>query len=544
MKQQSTEIRAAIYCRLSSEDGSGESNSITTQKVLLSQYCQQHNFPIVGVYVDDGWSGTNFDRPDFQRMLGDIEHGKVNMVLTKDLSRLGRDYLRTGYYTEIYFPEQQVRYIAVNDGVDTANGFNDITPFKNLLNDFYARDISRKIRSSRQARAKAGLYLSTLPPFGYLKDPADHHKLIVDEETAPTVRLIFGLAAQGKGTNGIARYLAANKIPCPGWWLHQRGQLHYAKYEGEHPEVPYHWHFPTIRDILNSGQYLGNLVALKTETIYKVHRTVERPKEDWVVVKNTWPALIDQQTWDAAHEKIQARHRPKKDGTISLFAGLVRCADCGHMLAGKGRQHIGHPNDRYYRCGYYNTYGTEYCTSHNIWESELYDIVLADIRECAGAVLSDEEAVLTALLQRNTKFGMTSHTSAEKEIKASEKRLFDLDRIFAKLYEDHALNAITDSNYEKMLSKCQQEQQQLQQKVKTLKERQEETEDSRNNAVQWLKLIRKYADLRELTPEILNELISKILVHQREVTPDGAKQVVEIYYRFIGKAGDGIVRCL
>ena len=543
MKQQSTEIRAAIYCRLSSEDGSGESNSITTQKVLLSQYCQQHNFPIVGMYVDDGWSGTNFDRPDFQRMLSDIEQGKVNMVLTKDLSRLGRDYLRTGYYTEIYFPDQQVRYIAVNDGVDTANGFNDITPFKNLLNDFYARDISRKIRSSRQARAKAGLYLSTAPLYGYLKDPNDRHKLVVDSETAPVVRQIFQMAAHGKGYGAIARNLRLQRIPCPGWWQHQRGQHSYPKYEGENPEPPYIWFSKTVQDLLHNGQYLGDLVALKTESIYKVRRVVDRPEKDWVVVKNTWPALIDRQTWDAAQEKIQARHRSKRDGGLSLFAGLARCADCGHMMASQAGRYAGH-DDRLCRCGNYNAYGTQGCTPHSIWESQLRDIVLTDIRACAKAALSDENVVLEALLKRNTKLGTAGQKSEEKEIRTAENRLNVLDRIFSKLYEDRILNAITESNYEKMLTRCQREQQQLQEKVKALKERRERTVDNKNNAEQWLKLIRKYADLHELTPEILNELISKILVHQREVTPDGATQVIEIYYRFIGKADDEIVRCL
>lgn len=543
MKQQTTIVKAALYCRLSSEDGSGESNSITTQKVLLSQYCEQHGFPIMNVYVDDGWSGTNFNRPGFQRMLADIEQGKINMVLTKDLSRLGRDYLQTGYYTEIFFPDRQVRYIAVNDGVDTAAGFNDITPFKNLLNDFYSRDISRKVRSSRKARAKAGLYLATTPLFGYIKDPADHHKLIVDEETAPAVRQIFQMAAQGKGYNAIARHLRASRIPSPAWWLFTRGQRPYPKYEGENPEPPYDWYAKTIRDMLHNKQYLGHLVALKTETIYKIHRTVYRPEEDWIVIENVWPALVDQQTWEIAQEKMQARHRPKKDGVVSLFAGLIRCADCGHMLVSKGKRHAG-LDDRYYRCGKYNAYGPEVCTPHSTWESDLHDIVLEDIRTFAKAALSNEKAVLASLLQRNEQIGAASQKSAEKEIKAAEKRLSTLDRIFSKLYEDHALEVISDSNYEKMLTKCQQEQQQLQGKVLLLNNQQKQTADYRDNAAQWLKLIRKYTELRELTPEILNELVSKIVIHERETTESGITQVVEIYYRFIGKAGDDITQCL
>lgn len=427
--------------------------------------------------------------------------------------------------------------------MDTANGFNDMTPIKNLLNDFYARDISRKIRSSRKARAKAGLYLSTASPYGYLKDPADHHKLIVDEETAPTIQLIFHLAAQGKGYNGIARQLRASRIPSPAWWLYARGQHAYPKYEGENPEPPYYWYAKTIRDMLYNQQYLGHLVALKTESIYKVRKTVRRPEENWVIIEDRWPALVDQQTWEAAHEKIQARHRPKNDGVTALFAGVVRCADCGRMMVSKKKRHAG-LDDRYYRCGKYNAYGPEVCTPHSTWESDLHDIVLEDIRAFAKAALSNEKAVLAALLQRNKQIGTATQKSAEKEIKAAEKRLGALDRIFSKLYEDHALEAISDGNYAKMLTKCQQEQQQLQEKVQTLKDQQEQTADFQDNAAQWLKLIRKYTKLRELTPEILNELVSQILIHERETTDSGITQVVEIYYRFIGKAGDDITQCL
>lgn len=275
-------LRAALYCRLSKDDMlQGDSESIKTQKAMLTQYAKEHSFLVVEIYVDDGYSGLNFDRPSFNRMLDDIEAGKIDVVITKDLSRLGRDHLKVGHFTEIYFPMKNVRYIAVNDGVDTANKNNDIAALKNVMNEFYSRDNSRKIRSSIRARAKAGLYRSSFNPIGYRKSPDNHNKLMVDEETAWIVKRIFELANAGMGTHKIAAVFREEQVPCPSWWLHSRGEKDYSK-RFENPENKYEWSHTVIRNIISNPLYLGHCVMCKTESIFKVNASKKVPKEDWI----------------------------------------------------------------------------------------------------------------------------------------------------------------------------------------------------------------------------------------------------------------------
>ena len=284
-------LRTALYCRLSKDDmAQGDSESIKTQKAMLTQYAREHNFLVVEVYVDDGWSGLNFDRPDFNRMLDDIEAGKIDVVITKDLSRLGRDHLKVGHFTEIYFPMKNVRYIAVNDCVDTANKNNDIAALKNVMNEFYSRDNSRKIRSSIRARAKAGLYRSSFNPIGYRKAPDNHNKLIVDEETAWIVKRIFEYANAGMGPNKIATLFRQEQVPCPSWWLHQRGEKQYQK-RFEKPANKYEWSHTVIRNIISNPLYLGHTVMCKTEIVFKVGKFKKVPEAEQIRVENTHEPL-------------------------------------------------------------------------------------------------------------------------------------------------------------------------------------------------------------------------------------------------------------
>ena len=336
-------LRAALYCRLSKDDMlQGDSESIKTQKAMLTQYTKEHGFLVVRIYVDDGYSGLNFDCPSFNRMLDDIEVGKIDVVITKDLSRLGRDHLKVGHFTEIYFPMKNVRYIAVNDGVDTANKNNDIAALKNVMNEFYSRDNSRKIRSSICARAKAGLYRSSFNPIGYRKSPDNHNKLIVDEETAWIVKRIFELANAGMGAHKIATVFRKEQVPCPLWWLHNRGEKDYSK-RFENPENKYEWSHTVICNIISNPLYLGHCVMCKTKSIFKVNASKKVPKEDWITVENTHEPLVTQEVFDGANEKILSRRRDTTDNFVSPFAGLVKCGTCGKALGLRywtGKRHM------------------------------------------------------------------------------------------------------------------------------------------------------------------------------------------------------------
>lgn len=302
----------------------GDSESIKTQKAMLTQYAKEHGFLVAEVYVDDGFSGLNFDRPSFNRMLDDIEAGKIDVVITKDLSRLGRDHLKVGHFTEIYFPMKNVRYIAVNDCVDTANKNNDTAALKNVMNEFYSRDNSRKIRSSIRARAKAGLYRCSFNPIGYVKSPDNHNKLIVDVETAWIVKRIFELANAGMGAHKIATQFRKEQVPCPSWWLHSRGEKDYSK-RFENPENKYEWSHTVIRNIISNPLYLGHIVMCKTESIFKLGKSKKVPETEQIRVENTHEPLVSQEIFDGANAKILSRRREDTEHFVSPFAGLVKC---------------------------------------------------------------------------------------------------------------------------------------------------------------------------------------------------------------------------
>lgn len=326
--------RTALYCRLSKDDDvQGDSESIKTQKTLLTQYAKEHGFLVVDIYADDGYSGLNFDRPGFNQMIEDIENGKIDVVITKDLSRLGRDHLKVGFYTEMYFPSKRVRYIAINDNVDTENNTSsDFAALKNVMNEFYSRDNSRKIRSSIKARAKAGLYRASFNPIGYRKAPDNHNRLIVDEETAWIVRKIFELASQGWGAHRIRTHFEKEQVPCPSWWLHQRGEKRYTK-RFENPANKYIWSHTVISNIIKNPLYLGHTVMCKSESIFKVGLQQRIPQDKWIVVENTHEPLVSQEVFDFVNEKIKSRKREDTSGNISIFSGLIKCGSCGKALS-------------------------------------------------------------------------------------------------------------------------------------------------------------------------------------------------------------------
>lgn len=527
-------LRTALYCRLSKDDMlQGDSESIKTQKAMLTQYAKEHGFLIVEVYVDDGWSGLNFQRPDFNRMLDDIEAGKIDVVITKDLSRLGRDHLKVGHFTEIYFPMKNVRYIAVNDGVDTANKNNDIAALKNVMNEFYSRDNSRKIRSSIRARAKAGLYRTSFNPIGYRKSPDNHNKLIVDGETAWIVKRIFELANAGMGAHKIAKTFREEQVPCPSWWLHSRGERDYSQ-RFENPPNKYEWSHTVIRNIIANPLYLGHTVMCKTESIFKVGTFKKVPKADQIRVENTHEPLVSQELFDGANAKILSRRRDTTDNFVSPFSGLVKCGTCGKALGlrywGKDRHHI-------YVCTTY-AHDTKACSDHRIYYEDLYNAVLADIQYHARLAYEDRDKAVALAMKMNAKADGNKGKSNESKLKQAKKRYDEVTRLFDRLYEDSLSGRISNDNFTRLIDKYQTEQEQLLGQIQNLENALQEVKDSQTNAVQWAALMADYVGIRELTAENLNLLVERIEVFDRTETDGEAEQVIRICYRFGGYIGE------
>ena len=483
--------------------------------------------------MDDGWSGLNFDRPDFNRMLDDIEAGKIDVVITKDLSRLGRDHLKVGHFTEIYFPMKNVRYIAVNDCVDTANKNNDIAALKNVMNEFYSRDNSRKIRSSIRARAKAGLYRSSFNPIGYRKAPDNHNKLLVDEETAWIVRRIFEYANAGMGPNKIVTLFREEKVPCPSWWLHQRGEKRYGK-RFENPENKYKWSHTVIRNIISNPLYLGHLVMCKTETVFKVGKFKKVPEAEWIRVDNTHEPLVSQEVFDGANAKILSRRRDTTNNFVSIFSGLVKCGTCGKAL---GLRYWTQGRHRIYVCTTYAR-NTKECTDHRIFYDDLYAAVLADIQYHAQLAFEDRDKAVALAVSMNAKAEGSKGKSNEGKLKQARKRYDEVTRMFDRLYEDSLSGRISNDNFTRLVDKYQAEQAQLLEQIDALERALQEVRDTRQNAVQWADMMAKYVGIQELTAENLNLLVERIEVFDRAATDNGVEQTIRICYRFGGYIGE------
>ena len=382
-----TNYRAAIYCRLSKDDDqNSESVSIGTQRAILEDYCREQRYAIHKVYIDDGYSGTNFNRPGFQELLDDVEQGTVNLVITKDLSRLGRDYIMTGYYSEIYFPRKGVRYIAVADNFDSLKNDNDIAPFKNILNDMYARDISRKIKNAKRQRAKNGLQRLAQPPYGYRMNPDTPSRLIIDPGPAEVVRLIFSLTLEGMGQIAITKELAARKIVAPSVYKHRQGDTRFSGYGPVTDGDPYRWSSATIGSILRNPVYTGDLILLKTEIVnHKTGRSAVVPEDRRVVIPNAHEPIISREIFNHA-AKIRAEHHcPARMGRENLFRGLLFCDCCGHPLT-LSRKKLKDREVDIYLCTHHNRRPDECPKTHIIYHEVLYPYVLEQIRALARSM--------------------------------------------------------------------------------------------------------------------------------------------------------------
>ena len=534
-----------IYCRLSKDDGTdNESASIATQKSILTDYVKRQGWHLAKTYVDDGYSGTNFQRPSFQNMIKDIENGLINCVITKDLSRLGRNYLDCGLYLEVFFPEHNVRYIAVNDGVDTLNkSAMDITPFRNILNEMYSADVSVKIKSAYRARFQQGKFMGTTAPYGYVKDPADHNHLLIDDKVAHVVREIFDLALAGNGIAKIRKHINKQHILRPAAYAVEQGATGYERYFEDNEENRYIWSENSVRGILRSPIYAGNLAGYKR--IAANMKSKKRPSklpEEWEVIPDTHEGIVTQEEFDTVQQLITSRRLPEnKGGFENIFAGVIKCADCGYAMRAASANRRKRPDIIdcvQYTCNNYGRYGNVMCTAHSIEARDLFNAVLADINRFADMAVNDEKAV-RAIERRLTETDQSRAKSLEKEKKKLNKRLAELDRLFSSLYEDKVMERITERNFEMMSGKYQKEQLEIEARLKEVMETLNDSYEKSQGVRDFLSLIRNYQGIKELDATIINALIDKILVSEREKLADGTvRQEIKIYYKFIGFVGE------
>lgn len=519
----------ALYARLSQEDAlDGESNSIANQKKILMKYATDSGFPNPTFFIDDGVSGVTFDRPGWNEMIRLAEAGKVRTVIVKDMSRMGRDYLKVGYYTESFFAERDIRYIAINDGVDSDKGDNDFTPFRNLFNDFCARDTSKKIRAVMRAKGNAGEHLCTNPPYGYQKDPADKKRWIVDEEVAEIVKRIFDLCIAGKSPMQIAKLLTAQHVPTV--------KAHYAQRDGKPlPENPYQWSPKSVAGILERPEYTGCTVNFKTYSkSHKLKKRLHNAPENQRIFPNTQTAIINEQVFARVQELRENKRRPAKQAERQgLFSGLLYCADCGsklHFATGKNMT----PQQDCYRCSRYKS-NTGDCTMHFIREETLKRFVLQRIFDVTALFFDDAMAFEEAARKQRFQEAEKEARKRKREIAQAEKRIAELDRIFKRIYEDDISRAISHERFLKLSADYEVEQKELTEQIKVWREAVETIEQDQADFASFVAIVRKYVGIRELTPTIVNEFVKKIVVHAPDKSSGHRRQKIELVWNFIGE---------
>ena len=519
----------ALYARLSQEDAlDGESNSIANQKKILLKYATDNGFPNPTFFIDDGVSGVTFDRPGWNEMIRLAEAGKVKTVIVKDMSRMGRDYLKVGYYTESFFAERDIRYIAINDGVDSDKGDNDFTPFRNLFNDFYARDTSKKIRAVMRAKGNSGEHLCTNPPYGYIKDPADKKKWIVDEEAAKIVKRIFDLCIAGKGPMQLAKMLTAQHVLTV--------KAHYAQRDGKPlPEKPYQWSPKSVAGILERPEYTGCTVNFKTYSkSHKLKKRLHNAPENQRIFPNTQPAIIEEQIFVRVQELRENKRRPAKQAERQwLFSGLLYCADCGsklHFATGKNMT----PQQDCYRCSRYKS-NTGDCTMHFIREETLKLFVLQRIFDVTALFFDDAMAFEEAAKKQHFQEAEKEARKRKREITQAEKRIAELDRIFRRIYEDDISGIISHERFLKFSADYEAEQKELTEQVKAWRDAVETFEQDQADFASFAAIVRKYVGIRELTPTIVKEFVKKIIVHAPDKSSGHRRQKIELVWNFIGE---------
>lgn len=529
---------AGIYLRLSQEDGEqGESNSITSQRMIATTFAKMNNIAIYDEYVDDGYSGTNFDRPAFQKMINDIENGKINTVITKDLSRLGRNYIITGQYTEMYFPRKNIRYIAIDDGVDSVKGDNEIAPFKNIINEWYARDTSKKVKSAAKAKYADGQRFMATPIIGYRRSN-EKNRIVPDEETAPIVKKIFELADIGWGSSRIRTFLNKNDYPTPSYISYKRSGAFAKFYEGKEKSQYPRWSDETVRRILRDETYIGNTVHYRQGTIsFKDQKRIHKPKSEWAVVEHTHEPLVTKEVFDSIQSKLEFRKaKYANEEKKNIFAGVLKCADCGCNMTIGYTNSKGKRRDKIFKCLKYSHNGPSACSMHYTIYNTLYRYVLNRLQFWISNANISEDELLHWLVDTDENDGKDRHSTCMAELTKLKARLNEIDDLFIKMYEDRLNGILPDRNFEVMSKRFQSEQQDILKQVEMLSEKCKEKQDDRRRVSEWLNLVKKYTMPEELTAEMINAFIDRIEVYEREKLPNGIKtQRITIYYKFLGK---------
>ena len=542
----------ALYERLSRDDDLvGDSNSILTQKLMLENYAASHGFMNCVHYTDDGWSGGNFDRPSWKQLMADVEAGKIGCVIVKDMSRVGRDYLQTGFYTEVVFRQHGVRFIAISNGVDSADAATgEFAPFLNIMNEWFLRDCSRKQIAAYQVRGKAGIPTTNVAIYGYKKDPEDKHHWLIDEEAAAVVRKIFQLAIDGHGPYEIASILRDSKIERPGSYLGR----HYcdpARNSADKDRC-YDWSGTTVSSILSKPEYMGHTVNFRThKESYKDKKSKSIPPEDWLIFKNTHEAIVDEETWELAQKTRSVVHRTDSTGEANPLTGLMICADCGARMY----NHRGYaravregrawdpeagvlPYDRY-ECSSYNksTYRMERsCCTHNISTTAVRSLILDTIRMTSEYALSNKEEFDRRVREASELRQNEAAKDLKRRIARAQKRSAELDTLIKKLYESYALEKISESRFETLIAEYEKEQAELKVVIAAGQNDLDEFNSDTNRIEQFMELAKRYTDFTTLTTPMIYEFVDKIVVHAPCKDEHGERcQEIEIYLKYIGK---------
>ena len=524
----------ALYCRLSRDDGAdGDSNSISNQKRMLSKYAKEHGFDNTRFYVDDGYTGTNFNRPGFLKMLEDMDAGYVSTLIIKDMSRLGRDYLQSGYYTESYFPDRNIRFIAINDGVDSINGDNEFIPFRNIMNEMYARDISRKVRSAHRIRGNMGEPLGQ-PPYGYMKSPENKKKWIIDPPAAAVVRKIFRLFLEGKGIDTIARMMQEDgHLNCTAYWQSKGIGRGGKKVQPN----PYKWKCSTISGILQRQEYCGDIINFKTTSrSFKNRRRIDNAPEDRVIFKDVHEPIISREDFEIVQKLAgNVKRRPPKpeNGDKNIFCDLLYCADCGKKLW--YHTNTNNSNIHYFSCSnYVKDYRGTCPTRHYIRVEGVEQVVLRELARLAAYLEEDEEAFVELLAKKSEKDAQMERKLLQNELQSSIARNEAVARLFEKLYEDNATGKVTDDWFMQLSHKYEMERVALKERINEIQIKLHDMDHHKQGYERFVSIIRKLLDMEVLTFPILRELIDRIEVYEAEGTGKNRTQRIAIYYRFVG----------
>lgn len=532
IKGQTEEKITALYCRLSVDDDKkdAESNSITNQKQILLDYCQKQGFTNTMFFVDDGISGTSFERGGFQQMQKMVEEGKICRVIVKDLSRFGREMVEAGRLTQIVYPSLGVTFISLHENVNSATGEGmEMLPFYNIFNEWYAAQTSKKIRAVWQSKAENGKRVSPTVPFGYVKDPNDKEKWLIDEPSAEVVRKIYALCLAGRGPSQIARQLEKEKILVPSAYYESVGRSHSQKV----PTNPCSWDQATVVGILENRQYTGCAVNFKSTTVsYKVHKKIHNATEDYQIIPNMQEPIISEEQWLRVQELRKHRRRPTATGRTSLFSGLVFCPDCGaklHFCAAKSIKR----NQEFWRCSNYKD-GRGTCQIHYIRDVVLERIVLEAISSLADFVKCHEPVFLYMLAKKTNAMRQKEHKRLEQAVEQGTKRIAEIDRLIEKVFEQNAIGVLSDERFSKMLQSYEKEQKALTQEVAESRQTLEEAKQKATDLRLLLRTLREMTEINELTPTLVNSLIERIEVHNNDKSSGHCYVKVDIYFTAVG----------